>query len=103
VSAARQLPAADPFAEQLATEAERLAMLDAADIAARVAHAADVAWVTRDRDVALAALDVLTQTLAALTTATDDPAERAQNAARLRRQALDAGAEALRKREVDHG
>lgn len=93
--------AVDPLAQRLEAEAVRLRDRDAADAEARRAHAGDLAWVTRDRDALLAAVGIIAEQFAEATTA--DPAERAQNAARLRRQILDAGADAARKAGGDHG
>lgn len=48
------------FEAHLAAQAALLRELEATEAAERRAHAGDLAWVTRDRDVALAALDALT-------------------------------------------
>jgi len=94
---------ADSFAEQLAAEAARLAALDQADEEQRRVHASDLTWVTRDRDVALAALDAVLVGLSRAVPGAFEGDERSLGLRMLRRQMLDAGAEAVRRREASDG
>jgi hypothetical protein len=84
-------------AARLAAERDRLAALDLADAKARRERADDIAWVTRDRDMALAAVTAIAETFVALTSPNGDPAERPLRVAMFRRSMLDAGEAAMRE------
>lgn len=95
-------PPVDPppidFERQVAERLATALRLDAEDAEARRAHADDLAWVTRDRDVLLAALDGMAEAIMGLQRA--NPEEREGRIALFRRQAIEAGELAVRRREA---